>query len=217
MTYNLRVAPELLDASLAREANTTRPFNSTTSNALGDLTGVILRHGSLLHKLLPLLLPPCRIIREQPRGLDLNCCIRHLERETLEGTDRLAELFALVRVRYGFVECPACKAEHLRGDTNATLVQDCNGNLVPKTKPANDVRRRNAQVVEVEGACRGRADTELLLFLSNLDAHVLGGEEACDALVTLARIDLSAFSLNSSAMMHGCTRTFAKMRKTSAS
>ena len=130
-THDLRIAPELLNAGLAREADTSRPLYSATGNTLRNLTCVVLRHCGLLDKVLPLLLSPRRIIREQLRGLDLNCRIRHLERETLERADGLTELFALVCIRDRLVERAARETKHLRCDTDTALVQDCNGNLVP--------------------------------------------------------------------------------------
>lgn len=71
-----------------------------------------------------------------------------------------------------------------------TLIQDFDGNLVALAFTTKDVLRRNLEIVEIEGASRGSPDTEFLLLLRNLNAHIFCGHETGDAFVTLASVHL---------------------------
>jgi hypothetical protein len=103
----------------------------------------------------------------------------------LERADRLPELLALVRVRHCPRERALRKADHLRRDANAPLVQDLDRDLVALANLADHVFSGDAQVVEVERARRRGTDTEFLLFLRDLDALVLARNKASDAFVPL--------------------------------
>ena len=65
----------------------------------------------------------------------------------------LPELLALVRVRHGLVERTLCEAKHLRGDADAALVQNLDGNFIAFAHAADYVVLWDFEVVEVEGTC----------------------------------------------------------------
>lgn len=75
---------------------------------------------------------------------------------------------------------------HLRRDTNAAFIQKADGVLVPVALLAEQILAWDLDVVEVDDACAGCLDAELLLFLR--DAEALGAlldDKRCDALVLL--------------------------------
>lgn len=118
-------------------------------------------------------LPPGSIISQQPGSFDLSRNVGHLEGHALELSDSFPELLPLVGVWHGLVECTLSQTNHLTGDTNATLVQYLDGDLIKTcehypiktTLPARlvalpnhfvaskDIGNRNLDVVEVE--CTG--------------------------------------------------------------
>jgi hypothetical protein len=65
-------------------------------------------------------------------------------------TDGFSELFPLESVGDRIVECPLGEAQHLRGDPDSPLIQDLDGDLVPLADLADDVFRRDLDVVETK-------------------------------------------------------------------
>lgn len=116
------VAPELLDARLARETNTTTPLDRLAADLLRNDTRVPLGHCCFLGEREPSLLAACSIVCEQAGSLDLGggCGNRVLHR--LEGADGLAKLLALVRVGNGLVKGALREAEHLSGDADTACM-----------------------------------------------------------------------------------------------
>ena len=91
-------------------------------------------------------------------------------------TNQLAELLALIRVLDGVIERSLCNTEHLRSNTNTSLIQNLDGDLSSADRPcvswspahlvsfadlADDVRRGNSYVVKGQDAGGRRPDTEL--------------------------------------------------------
>lgn len=66
-------------------------------------------------------------------------CATHLQ--ALELADGRAELLALEEVGHGGVEGALCNAQHLRGNADAALVQNLNGDLIALADLADDILR----------------------------------------------------------------------------
>ena len=78
----------------------------------------------------------------------------------------------------------------MRSEDWRTFVKNFDCNLVSLADTTNDILLGNPKIVKVECACGASADSEFLLFLRDLDTHVLGGYEARDAFVALAWVDV---------------------------
>lgn len=74
-----------------------------------------------------------------------------------------------------------------------TFIENLYRNLVSFANTSNDVLLWDSQIVEIEGTSRTRSDAQLLLFLCNLDAHILCRYEASDTLVTQAVVDIGEY------------------------
>jgi hypothetical protein len=75
---------------------------------------------------------------------------------------------------------------HLRRDTDAAFVQKADGVLISLALLAKQVLAGDLDVVEVDDACAGRLDAELLLLLCDAEALcALLDDKRCDALVLL--------------------------------
>lgn len=112
----------------------------------------------------------------------------HLQRARNHGlTNQLAELLALVRVLDGVIERSLRNTEHLRSNTNTSLIQNLDGNLSSADRPcvswsaahlvsfadlADDVRRGNSDVVKGQDAGGRRPDTELYSQLNRSRGRV---------------------------------------------
>jgi uncharacterized protein (DUF2237 family) len=190
LTADLRVAPVLLDARLAREAHAASPLDGAARDALCDLGRVDLGHRRLLRERATLLLQACGVVHKQARGLDLRGGVGHLELHALEAGHRLAELRAVVRVAHALLVRALRNADHLRANAHAALVENLNGNLVALALLANQVGRGHLDVVKVDRARRRGLDAELLLLLGNLDAHALLDGKGRNALVALRGVAL---------------------------
>lgn len=187
---NLAVAPVLLDAKLAREADATAPVNGHARGVLGHLAGKVLGHCSLLDERAALLLHAGHIVDHGARDLNVSRDLGHLELHALELGDRLLELRALKRVRDHLVKHALRETDHLSADTDAALVENLNGDLVALALLADEVLGRHLDLVKVDGARARGADTELTLLLANLDAHVFSHSKGRDTLVALRRVAL---------------------------
>ena len=119
-THDLGIPPVLLDPGLPRETDAARPLDRRAADFLRDLARDQLRDRGLARERLALLLPPRRVVGEQPCRLDLARCACLLEGEALERPNCLPKLLALEGVRHCLLESTLCEAEHLRGDTDAT-------------------------------------------------------------------------------------------------
>jgi hypothetical protein len=110
------------------------------------------------------------------------------------------------------------RLERLREKNSQTFVQNLNGNFIPQPFTTNNILSGNLEVIKVQRARRAGADTELLLLLGDLDAHVFGCNETSDTLITLARVNLPKDNQGKESLAdESGTRTLAKMRNTSAS
>src|ERR1700743_437146 len=76
------------------------------------------------------------------------------------------------------------------GRDGRTLIKDLNCNLVPFANTTNNILFRNPKVIKVERARRASADSEFLLLLCDLDAHVFGGHETSNTFVAFAWVDV---------------------------
>src|SRR5438105_7275948 len=109
----------------------------------------------------------------------------------LELRDRLAELLSIARVRDRVIERALRQADHLRADADAPFVQRLDRDLVAFADLAEDVRARDAALVEQQLAGAARADTELVLFFADgepFDAAL--DEKRSDAAITGLRIHI---------------------------
>src|SRR5579872_1565375 len=88
----------LLDGIILYEAGAAKDLYRQRTDALGDLRGEQLGHGSLLHKVLARILHAGGVVYHEPRGLNVSGHLRQLELDALKIGDRLAKLLALLRV-----------------------------------------------------------------------------------------------------------------------
>jgi hypothetical protein len=96
-----------------------------------------------------------------------------------------------VHVAHGVVEGALGRADHLRADADAALVEGLDGDLVALAHLAEHVLLGDLAVLEDQLAGARRADAELVLLLADGEAlEAALDEEGRDALVALRRVDV---------------------------
>src|SRR4029079_13688270 len=93
-------------------------------DAVGELSGVELRHRRLERERAALVLQPGGPVDELTAGLDLDRHVGELEGDRLEAPDRLPELRPLARVGRGEVVRALGEPNAHRGDGDAPAVED---------------------------------------------------------------------------------------------
>jgi len=178
---DLHVTVVLLLGEIAGEANASHPVDALDGRPLGHLRSVVLGHGGLLLEGHSLLLQTSRIVGHQAGGLDFRGHGGDLVLHRLEVVDGFSELLALQQIRNGGIEGSLGQAHHLRGDSDATLVQEAGGVLVAMSEGSQDVLLGHAHVVEGQLAGSGGTDAQLVLGLvhnqsGGLAIHNEGGD-----------------------------------------
>src|SRR5215470_10717972 len=147
-----------------------------------DLRGVELGHRRFPRRLALVVFHPGRAQGEQSRRVDLHGHVGEFELDSLEVEDRLAELFALLRVFQGRFVRALRYAERQRGYRDAPAVQNLHG--VDEAAPglANQVLFWNPAILkDHRGGLRG-AHAELVLFLAGDETFGLPlDDEGADA------------------------------------
>mmetsp|Transcript_46614 Transcript_46614/g.120705 ORF Transcript_46614/g.120705 Transcript_46614/m.120705 type:complete len:468 (+) Transcript_46614:128-1531(+) len=183
---DLGVSIVLLCEELLGEAHASQPVDALRRDTLGHLRGLQLRHGGFLDEGLAGFLEAGCIVDQHARSLNLHGGPRVLELHALEVGHGLAELLSRAHVGERVVKGSQCKANHLRGNADAAFVEQGDGHLVALPHLTQHSAVRHAAALEVELACGGGANAELVLLFANLQTRVvLLHNERCDALVPL--------------------------------
>ena len=85
----------------------------------------------------------------------------HLEAQSLEGSDGLSELAPLVGVGNSSIESTLSKSNHLSSNSDPSLVENINRNLVSLADLSDNVSSRDTNVVKVDGVGGRGTDSEL--------------------------------------------------------
>ena len=117
-------------------------------DALGHLRGEELGHGGFFHEVHSRIFHAGGVVDHEPGGFDLGGHLRNLELDALEIGERLAELFALLRVFGGELPGAARDADHLRADADAAFVQSFDRDLVAFAGLAEHVFFGHAAIFE---------------------------------------------------------------------
>src|SRR5262249_13785442 len=129
-----------------------------------------LRHRRLHHDVLAAHVGGERLIHEGLPDLDLGRELRERELRVLEPGDRLAERFTLLHVRDRVGERSAAGRERDGADREALLLEIRHEHLEAMPLAAEEVRRRDAAVLEGELARVLGVEPELLEFPSAHEA-----------------------------------------------
>ena len=131
-----------------------------------------------------------RVIHHQPRRFDFSRHLRDLELDALKLADRLAELFAFLRIFDGVLPGAAGHSSHLRSDADAAFVQSLDRDLVAFAHFAQHVGFRHRQSSRISSQVDDARIPSLSSFLPTVNpGKFFLDEEGRDAFVSGRGID----------------------------
>src|SRR5262245_11810355 len=136
---DLRVAVELLDRVLPAVAISSKKLYANRADLVCHLAAEELGHGGFLGERLARVLEPRRVVYHKTSGGELCGSLGDLELDSLELSERLAELFPLLDVAERGLEGASRDTDHLGTDPDSTLVEGLDRDLVPLADRADHV------------------------------------------------------------------------------
>src|SRR5262245_38143559 len=186
---DFRVAEEFLDRIIFHVAVAAVEIHGQRGDFFGDFRSEEFGHRRLLDEWQFGVFQPGGVVNHQPRGFDLCGHFGYLKLHALEFADRLAELFALLRVGQRRFIGALRQPDHLRADADAPFVQRLDGDLVSFAEFAQHVLFGRAAIVEEQFAGRRCADAQLVFLLAHRESgEIPFDNERGDTPVAFARI-----------------------------